>query len=141
MRVKGWKLDGNGRSVSGNAGRLLLNWQLLRAGFPLTVIQVEERARYLGALDQGLSRHSSAGHANAPEERWRKGAKAEHAGQLLDLQTLVAARSSGVWIERPHWNPIHSMRTDRSASIEETNSNSALFLPRAVEADWMRGET
>ena len=37
-----------------------------RAGFPLTVIQVEERARYLGALDQG------------------------HAGQRLDRQTLVA---------------------------------------------------
>jgi len=53
--------DGNGRT-----GRLLMNWQLLRAGFPLTVIQVEERARYLDALDQG------------------------HAGQLLDLQTLVA---------------------------------------------------
>ena len=53
--------DGSGRS-----GRLLLNWQLLQAGFPLTVIQVEERARYLGALDQG------------------------HAGQWLDLQTLVA---------------------------------------------------
>jgi len=52
--------DGNGRT-----GRLLLNWQLVRAGFPLTVIQVEERARYLEALDQG------------------------HAGQLLDLQTLV----------------------------------------------------
>jgi len=53
--------DGNGRT-----GRLLLNWQLLHAGFPLTVIQVEDRARYLGALDQG------------------------HLGQLLDLQTLVA---------------------------------------------------
>jgi len=53
--------DGNGRT-----GRLLLNWQLLQARFPLTVIQVEERARYLGALDQG------------------------HAGPLLDLQTLVA---------------------------------------------------
>lgn len=48
------------------AGRLLLNWQLLQAGFPLTRIQVEEGTRYLGALDQG------------------------HAGQLLDLQTLVA---------------------------------------------------
>jgi Fic family protein len=59
-------VDGNGRSVSGQAGRLLLNWQLLRAGFPLTVIQVEDRARYLGALDQG------------------------HAGQQLELQTLVA---------------------------------------------------
>lgn len=54
--------DGNGRT-----GRLLLNWQLLRAGFPLTVIQVEERARYLDALDQG------------------------HTGNLLLLQTLVAA--------------------------------------------------
>ena len=61
MRAKGWKVDGNVRT-----GRLLLNWQLLQAGFPLTVIQVEERARYLGALDQG------------------------HAGQLLELQTLVA---------------------------------------------------
>jgi Fic family protein len=59
-------VDGNGRGVSRKTGRLLLNWQLLQAGFPLTVIQVEERARYLGALDQG------------------------HAGQLLDLQTLVA---------------------------------------------------
>ncbi len=53
--------DGNGRT-----GRLLLNWQLLRAGFPLTVIQLEERARYLAALDQG------------------------HAGELLELQSLVA---------------------------------------------------
>jgi len=53
--------DGNGRT-----GRLLMNWQRRCAGFPLTVIQVEERARYLDALDQG------------------------HAGQLLDLQTLVA---------------------------------------------------
>ena len=53
--------DGNGRT-----GRLLLNWQLLRAGFPLTVIQVEERARYLEALDAG------------------------HTGNLLSLQTLVA---------------------------------------------------
>jgi Fic family protein len=66
MRTKGWRVDGNGRGVSRKTGRLLLNWQLLQAGFPLTVIQVEERARYLGALDQG------------------------HAGQLLDLQTLVA---------------------------------------------------
>ena len=57
--------DGSGRS-----GRLLLNWQLLQAGFPLTVIQVEERARYLGALDCDP--------------------KSGHAGQLLDLQTLVA---------------------------------------------------
>ena len=55
------KVDGNERT-----GRLLLNWQLLRAGFPLTIIQVEERARYLDALDQG------------------------HAGNLLPLQTLVA---------------------------------------------------
>lgn len=55
------EVDGNGRT-----GRLRLNGHLLQAGFPLTVIQVEERARYLGALDQG------------------------HAGHLLDLQTLVA---------------------------------------------------
>ena len=48
MRARGLKVDGNGRT-----GRLLLNWQLFQAGFPLTVIQVEERARYLGALDQG----------------------------------------------------------------------------------------
>ena len=53
--------DGNGRT-----GRLLMNWQLLQAGFPLTVIQVEERARYLDALDQG------------------------HLGNLPPLQTLVA---------------------------------------------------
>ena len=61
MRTKGWRVEGNGRT-----GRLLLNWQLLQAGFPLAVIQVEERARYLGAQDQG------------------------HAGQRLELQTLVA---------------------------------------------------
>ena len=53
--------DGNGRT-----GRLLLNWQLLRADFPLTVIQVEDRAQYLDALDQG------------------------HAGHLLPIQNLVA---------------------------------------------------
>lgn len=53
--------DGNGRT-----GRLLLNWQLLQGGFPITVIQVEDRARYLAALDQG------------------------HTGQLVELQTLVA---------------------------------------------------
>ncbi len=53
--------DGNGRT-----GRLLMNWQLLRAGFPLTVIQVEERSRYLNALDQG------------------------HKGDLLPLQLLVS---------------------------------------------------
>jgi Fic family protein len=59
-------VDGNGRGVSRKTGRLLLNGQLLRAGFPLTVIPVEERARYLGALDQG------------------------YAGQRIELQTLVA---------------------------------------------------
>lgn len=42
--------DGNGRT-----GRLLLNWQLLRAGFPITVIPVEARAEYLNALDAGQS--------------------------------------------------------------------------------------
>ncbi len=46
-------------------GRLLLNWQLLRAGFLLTIIQVEDRARYLEALDHG------------------------HNGDLLDLQQLI----------------------------------------------------
>ena len=40
--------------------------ELLRAGFPLTVIQVEERGRYLEALDQG------------------------HADHLLPIQTLAA---------------------------------------------------
>ena len=38
-------LDGNGRT-----GRLLLNWMLLKAGYPPAIIQVEERARYIGAL-------------------------------------------------------------------------------------------
>lgn len=52
------------------AGVHLLNCQPHVAGFPLTVIQVEERARYLGALDEG------------------------HAGQLLDLPTLVAGEGS-----------------------------------------------
>ena len=39
--------DGNGR-----AGRLLFNWILLAAGYPLTVIPAEERARYITSLDQ-----------------------------------------------------------------------------------------
>jgi Fic family protein len=52
--------DGNGRT-----GRLLLNWQLLASGFPITVIQIEERARYLEALDRG------------------------HSGDLLPLRMLV----------------------------------------------------
>ena len=38
-------LDGNGRT-----GRLLLNWMLLKAGYPSAIIQVEERARYIAAL-------------------------------------------------------------------------------------------
>jgi hypothetical protein len=38
-------LDGNGR-----VGRLLLNWMLLKAGYPPAIIQVEERARYITAL-------------------------------------------------------------------------------------------
>lgn len=36
--------------MTATLGTILLNWQLLQAGFPLTVIQVGERARYLGAL-------------------------------------------------------------------------------------------
>lgn len=39
--------DGNGRT-----GRLLLNWVLLRSGYPLTVIQASDRSRYLHALDE-----------------------------------------------------------------------------------------
>lgn len=38
-------LDGNGRT-----GRLLMNWMLLRAGYPPAIIQVEERSRYVQAL-------------------------------------------------------------------------------------------
>ncbi len=38
-------IDGNGRT-----GRLLLNWMLLRAGYPPAIILVEERARYIDAL-------------------------------------------------------------------------------------------
>jgi len=69
--------DGNGRT-----GRLLLNWQLIRAGFPLTVIQVEERARYLGAPDQG------------------------HAGHLPICKPWSLVRSSAVWILRRVDNPM-----------------------------------
>ena len=56
--------DGHGRT-----GRLLLNWPLLQAGCPRTVIPVEERTRYRSALDRG------------------------HASQLLDLQTLVTGEA------------------------------------------------
>jgi hypothetical protein len=52
------------------AGWRRLNSQRCGARFPLTVIQVQERARYLGALDCDP--------------------KSGHAGQLLDLQILVA---------------------------------------------------
>lgn len=38
-------LDGNGRT-----GRLLLNWMLLRAGYPPAILLVEERSRYMQAL-------------------------------------------------------------------------------------------
>lgn len=38
-------LDGNGRT-----GRLLMNWMLLRAGYPPAIIEVEERPRYIQAL-------------------------------------------------------------------------------------------
>lgn len=38
-------LDGNGRT-----GRLLMNWMLLRAGFPPGILLVEERTRYIQAL-------------------------------------------------------------------------------------------
>lgn len=40
-------VDGNGRT-----GRLLANLLLLRQGYPVTVLRVEERARYYTALDQ-----------------------------------------------------------------------------------------
>ena len=39
-------VDGNGRTT-----RLLMNLVLLRHGYPLTVIPVERRADYIGALD------------------------------------------------------------------------------------------
>jgi len=42
--------DGNGRT-----GRLLMNWQRRSAGFPVTVIQVQEPARYLGALEESYT--------------------------------------------------------------------------------------
>ena len=51
--------------MTATLGPMLLNWQLLQAGFSPTVIQVEERARYLGALDQG------------------------HAGNLVPLHTFI----------------------------------------------------
>ena len=39
--------DGNGRT-----GRLLFNWILRAAGYPLTVIPAQERARYIASIDQ-----------------------------------------------------------------------------------------
>jgi len=49
-------LDGNGRT-----GRLLMNWMLLKAGYPPAIILVEERARYLHAHPQ-LGRQAPFGH-------------------------------------------------------------------------------
>ena len=40
-------IDGNGRT-----SRLLLNLELMKAGFPLIVIQVEKRLAYYSALDR-----------------------------------------------------------------------------------------
>ena len=39
--------DGNGRT-----GRLMSNWILLRAGHPLVIINVKDRAAYINALRQ-----------------------------------------------------------------------------------------
>ena len=45
-------LDGNGRT-----GRLLLNWMLLKSGYPPAIILVEERARYIQALATAAPPH------------------------------------------------------------------------------------
>ena len=39
--------DGNGRTA-----RLLLNYHLLRHGYPLTIIEVEQRSEYLAVLEE-----------------------------------------------------------------------------------------
>jgi len=39
--------DGNGRTA-----RLMMNWQLLRHGYPHTIIEVERRGEYLAALEE-----------------------------------------------------------------------------------------
>jgi Fic family protein len=39
--------DGNGRTA-----RLLMNYHLLRNGYPHTIIEVEKRAEYLAALEE-----------------------------------------------------------------------------------------
>jgi Fic family protein len=39
--------DGNGRTA-----RLLMNYHLLRCGYPHTIIEVDERAEYLSALEE-----------------------------------------------------------------------------------------
>lgn len=39
--------DGNGRTA-----RLLMNYHVLRNGFPLTIIEIERRSEYLAALEQ-----------------------------------------------------------------------------------------
>ncbi|WP_309892893.1 Fic family protein [Archangium sp.] len=48
-------IDGNGRT-----GRLLANLLLMRHGYPVTVLRVEERARYYTALDQSHTGELSA---------------------------------------------------------------------------------
>lgn len=47
--------DGNGRTA-----RLLMNYHLLRNGFPLTIIEIERRAEYLAAFE-----HANAGEPDA----------------------------------------------------------------------------
>lgn len=48
-------VDGNGRSA-----RLLMNLILLQAGYPLTIIQQEDRAAYLAAIEKALRSESCA---------------------------------------------------------------------------------
>ena len=73
-------VDGNGR-----VGRLLMNLLLMRHGFPIAIITMEDRQRYYDALEESQTRHLSAFLALVAEsmeeslEQWESAVESQQA--------------------------------------------------------------